>query len=278
LASGIVRASTGVQDLRTQAEQSIGSAVTRVNELLKGIAASDRRDDLLHAHEKGGRIVSVEFDPLKPVSSGAGSKILARSIVRDRRILADQVVLAHEDDRQFPNASQVHGFMDRADAGRSIAEIDDDDAIFLAQRGCQSQSICNRSARTDDRRRQHRTGARTGYVGRPALPFVDTSGAAKGFGKQTLKFHTLRDLVVDASIGGDHIIFGVEQLGKDGRNGFLAGHGPVSEFENATRQPRLDGLVHLMDTGHLAINFLEDFRFHLAVRSLSVRHPSSFLI
>ncbi|MCZ8097040.1 MAG: flagellar hook-associated protein FlgK [Burkholderiales bacterium] len=43
LASGIVRASTGVQDLRTQAEQSIGSAVTRVNELLKGIAGSDRR-------------------------------------------------------------------------------------------------------------------------------------------------------------------------------------------------------------------------------------------
>lgn len=43
LASSIVSASNGVQDLRMQAEQSIGSAVTRVNELLKDIAASDRR-------------------------------------------------------------------------------------------------------------------------------------------------------------------------------------------------------------------------------------------
>lgn len=43
LASSIVSASNGVQDLRMQAEQSIGTAVTRVNELLKDIAASDRR-------------------------------------------------------------------------------------------------------------------------------------------------------------------------------------------------------------------------------------------
>ncbi len=43
LSTSIVRASAGIQDLRTQAEQSIGSAVTRVNELLKDIAASDRR-------------------------------------------------------------------------------------------------------------------------------------------------------------------------------------------------------------------------------------------
>ncbi len=43
LSGSIVSASRGVQDLRTQTEQSLSSAVTRINELLGGIASADQR-------------------------------------------------------------------------------------------------------------------------------------------------------------------------------------------------------------------------------------------
>ena len=108
-----------------------------------------------------------------------------------------------------------------------------------------------------------------------ALALVQAIFAAQGFGKHAIQVNALGNLIVDATIGGDHIITRGGELGNRGGNAFLPGHRPVGESELAGGKPGLNGLVHRADAGHLPIDRLQRFGFDPEI-TLSHHHTPIF--
>ncbi len=217
-------------------------------------AASYLLDHLLHAIVESHRVVAVELDPFEAVGFGAAGEVLAGGVLGNRRVFAYLVVLAEENHRQIPQPGQVHGLVDGADAGGAVTEVTDGDVAGAAHLVRQSQAVGDRGVAADDGGGQHRAGPRIGDVGGATLALVDAVNTPQRFGKQALEGDAFRNLVVDAPVDGEHAVIGGDQ-GGDGRgDALLPRHRPVSELELTAGQPRLNGLVHLVDPRHLAVD------------------------
>ena len=172
----------------------------------RAFAVAHRFDHVLHAVVERGGIVAVEPHAAEAKRFSAAVEVLARRVLRDRRVFAPFVVLAQEDYRQLPRAGQVHRFVHGANRSRSVAEVNDGDAVLAALLGGNRKTVGNRRARADDGGRHHRAGCWIGNMRGAALALVDAVFAAKRFGKQVDKIDTLRHLVVDATIDGEHVV------------------------------------------------------------------------
>src|ERR1700737_4934234 len=93
---------------------------------------TDLFHDRLHALVESGHVVGIQPHAFEPVACSTRGKILSSGVARNWRVFADLVVLTQKDHRELPDPSEIHGFVNRADTGRAVAEIDDGDAIFGA--------------------------------------------------------------------------------------------------------------------------------------------------
>ena len=150
----------------------------------RALAVADVVDHVLHAVVERRRIVAVEPHALEAQSLGAAVEVRARGVGRDLGVLADLVVLAHEDDRQLPRAREVHRLVHRADRGGAIAEVDDRHAVLAAHLGGEREAVGDRRAGADDRGGQHRARRRDRRcAAMPPLPLLTPSFAAERLGE-----------------------------------------------------------------------------------------------
>ena len=95
--------------------------------------------------------------------------MLDRRHFADRRILHVEIVLAHEDDRQLPDRSEVERFVEGPDIGGAVAEEAYRDVILALVLGAKRRPAGNRQMCSDDGIGTHHPMLRRGEVHGPAL-------------------------------------------------------------------------------------------------------------
>src|SRR4051812_24149201 len=100
-----------------------GRSTTRTRSL--DCFGSDLRD--------GADIIAVDFDSRHSVSRAATRNAGIARRIAERNLGGELIVLANEEDRQFPNASHVQSFMECAVVHSAVAEECHRDAIGLKE-------------------------------------------------------------------------------------------------------------------------------------------------
>src|SRR4029077_12458771 len=108
----------------------------------------------------------------------------------DRGILAVEVVLAYEDDREPPDRSHVEGFVECADVGGAIAEETERNSAGAAVPGCEGGTHGDRKVRPDDGERSQRTGTHVSEVHRATLPATQAAGLAEDLAEGAIQWST----------------------------------------------------------------------------------------
>src|SRR5262249_35384004 len=83
-------------------------------------------------------VIAVDENWFEPVGrSSIRRRMLDRGDFADWRILHVEIVLAHEDDRQFPDRCEVQRFVEGTDIGGAVAEETYRDIVLALVLGAQ---------------------------------------------------------------------------------------------------------------------------------------------
>src|SRR5579863_461870 len=152
----------------------------------------------------------------------AFARIGLRHSIPDMRINRVMIVLANEQDRQFPQCGEVQALIRDAFIHRAFAEERNDNGFAFAR--FEREGIANRlrNRRRDDGRRTHHAGADVDEVHRPGF----ASGAAVAlpveFGNHALEVAAFRKIKRVAAIGAEGDVARLEHTADADRNGFLS--------------------------------------------------------
>ncbi len=156
--------------------------------------------------------------------------------------------------RQIPQGCHIDAFVEGADVGGALAEIDDyhPSGAFELCRKC--KAIRYGHARTDDPCRYHNASIRVrqmhgaAFTLRRAVHF--THHLANDFGHGC----SLSDNVMDTAIGSYNLVILVEQRRDRSWDRFLPAARVVLKLEGAGSQQLLNTLIARLYSGHCLVN------------------------
>ena len=169
---------------------------------------------------------------------------------RTRSELREAVVLAHEDERQPPERSQVHGLVEMAGLHGAVAEEDDRDRVLTPQARSQCTSEGDRDIAADDAGRAHEAAGSVDEVHRSAEPSAQPTVTSHQLGHDAIQRRTLRDRVPVRAVARVHGI-GVAQLRADRRGDTFLSHAEVDQaVDLACAREHADAFLEQPDPPH----------------------------
>ena len=199
-------------------------------------------------------IGAVDLLARHPVGSGARGDVRRCRRVRKIGIFGIKIVLADEHHGQFPQRGQVQRLVHRADVGGAVTEAANGDAPRPLHLGGKRQPGGDWRACTDDAGRCHQPAVWVRQVHRPALALGCSGCLAVHLRHDFVQRCALGHDVVDAAIGDDAVIIGLQVQRDGGRNRFLPAARIILELQIACREALLDAPVGGPDQRHGAID------------------------
>ena len=239
----------------------------------RAFAGPRARDRFLdHVIDLDG-VVAVDGHAGHLIADGAVGYLRRRRRTPVGRAEGVLVVLADEQDRQFPDRGEIHRLVEDTLVRGAVAEERDDDLVGAAQLRGQRRAGAERHRRADDSVRAQNVEVQVGDMHRAAEATAITGVAAQQFGHHAVEVGALGDAVAVASMVAGHVIV-VAQDRADGRGDRLLADVAV---RGALDQPFLEqvggALLERANAPHRRVNFLELLGGKGEVRSVAFRRP-----
>ncbi len=122
------------------------------------------------------------------------------------------VVLAHENNRQLPDGSEIHALVDSALSGRAVPEEADADGAISLEFGAERRAHGQRYPSPNDTVRPKHSFCEICNVHRTALTFAKTGVLAKYLGHHPGRIDPFCDAVAVASVGTAYPV-GIGEMG-----------------------------------------------------------------
>jgi hypothetical protein len=221
------------------------------------VAAACPLGRTVHRFVHHEHVVSVYGLRLHRVGGSALGQPVDRRCAAQRAVLAVEVVLAYEHDRQAPHRCQVQRFVERSDVGRTVAEEGEADRAAAPVLRCECDPVGDRKMSADDRKRAQRSDARVRQVHRAAKASTEPVRLAHDLGERPVKGCAHREHRTVAPVGAQHLVAIAQGMAGAHRDRFLT----LAKVGGSAHQPGgeevLTALLEVTDLEHRAQVVLE---------------------